>query len=98
MSPALLVVFSVLLSLGAFLPLAVRDDKRRRAAGRLALAQRPIPPSMRRWLWTLVLMPGPLLLLLRAWGPLILWLGGACAAGWALVLVLGLWRPSTAED
>jgi hypothetical protein len=101
MSPALLVSLGILISFCAFAPLAYWDDKRRRAQGRpagrpaKAGASAPaLPPNLRPWLWALVLAPGAPLALLQAWGPLILWLGGACAAGWVLVLGLGLGRPA----
>lgn len=81
---------SVLASLAALAPLALRDPKRLRAAARIGAAS-PRPPLLdgqRRTLGWVSAIPGVILALCGLWPAFLIWLGAASALGWALAQAL----------
>lgn len=81
---------ALLASLAALLPLADRDPKRLRAAGR---RRTPLAAGARRALSLVVLLPGLLLISFGLWPAVLIWLAALSVAGWVLALTLASQRP-----
>jgi hypothetical protein len=84
-------LISILVSAVLLVIVGMRDPKRLRSAGQEERGRQlpqPLSPAARRICSWLVLAPGVVLAAMGQWWAFLVWIGSACALGWATAHVL----------
>lgn len=83
MSVHILVTLLSLLFSGLGLAYLNHTDAKRRRTYKLPAYQKP---QLRKWVWWLVLVPCPLLILFGQWAALVMWATAISLVGWGLAV------------